>query len=435
MKKSVFLLGLLAIAGVCLTACETKNYEMSFDEALEIASHSTLHDILANNENIQQNFGLSTNVNVDWTNAVVNLESNSKQNTENSLSDSSIKFDVNLSNEDMGNIVVDWYLNIKLVDENLYLSLSSLNLTWSEVVAYVVPMVEWFKNQRFYMPMSGLNDASKWYLKTLDDTTAKEVVMNEGSVVYEWKFTQFNWYNARKISLNNEKLQEIINEYYKSINTLEDEEIEAPQLNIENFEGYLVITWKDKVAIVVDNMDIVDEESTVNANWFGGDDYLLNLSGEWEDSLTMTANRKWSNYEISLNVSDAMFLNWTLSPKVSKSSINIKFDVKVTLKSEWEDDVIVPLKGSWVYEPISSFEVTAPENAQDLTELLQDYLWAMLWGDSYDYDDSDYYYDDEEYEGIDTDLVESEESQEATEEIVEQVEAVEEIETSETEAE
>jgi hypothetical protein len=65
MKKSIFLLGLLTIAGITLTACGSKNYEMSFDEALEIASHSALQDILTDNENVQQDFDITTDFNVE----------------------------------------------------------------------------------------------------------------------------------------------------------------------------------------------------------------------------------------------------------------------------------------------------------------------------------------------------------------------------------
>ena len=35
------------------------------------------------------------------------------------------------------------------------------------------------------------------------------------------------------------------------MNTSLDEEVEIPQFNIDNFEWYLVITWKDKVTVVI----------------------------------------------------------------------------------------------------------------------------------------------------------------------------------------
>lgn len=401
MKKSIFLLGLLTIAGISLTACGSKNYEMSFDEALEIASHSALQDILTDNENVQQDFDITTDFNVEWTSIAADIQSSSKENTKTSKSDSSVKFGLKVNSEEIGDIKANWNVNIKLIDDMLYLSLGSLDVTWPEDVSSMLAMIDLYKDQWFSMSMDGVSEISNWYFKDLSEfnTQTKEIVNNEGSVVYEWKFSQFNWYNARKISLNNEKLQEIINEYFKSLNTVEDEETEIPQLNIENFEWYLVITWKDKVTIVVDNMDIVDEESTVNVNWFGGEDYAINLWTEWEDVITLTANKKWSSYDVALNISDMMSLNWKISPKVSKSSINIKFDAKLTIKGD-TNDTIVPLKGSRSYEPISEFEVIAPENAQDINDLMGSYLGTMMWWDDYyddyDYEDYDYNYEDVE---------------------------------------
>ena len=401
MKKSIFLLGLLTIAGISLTACGSKNYEMSFDEALEIASHSALQDILTDNENVQQDFDITTDFNVEWTSIAADIQSSSKENTKTSKSDSSVKFGLKVNSEEIGDIKANWNVNIKLIDDMLYLSLGSLDVTWPEDVSSMLAMIDLYKDQWFSMSMDGVSEISNWYFKDLSEfnTQTKEIVNNEGSVVYEWKFSQFNWYNARKISLNNEKLQEIINEYFKSLNTVEDEETEIPQLNIENFEWYLVITWKDKVTIVVDNMDIVDEESTVNVNWFGGEDYAINLWTEWEDVITLTANKKWSSYDVALNISDMMSLNWKISPKVSKSSINIKFDTKLTIKGD-TNDTIVPLKGSRSYEPISEFEVIAPENAQDINDLMGSYLGTMMWWDDYyddyDYEDYDYNYEDVE---------------------------------------
>jgi hypothetical protein len=64
MKKSVFLLGLLTTT-VCLTACGSKNFNMTFDEALEAANQSQLQEILAGNENFEQSFDIAGNYNSD----------------------------------------------------------------------------------------------------------------------------------------------------------------------------------------------------------------------------------------------------------------------------------------------------------------------------------------------------------------------------------
>ena len=199
--------------------------------------------------------------------------------------------------------------------------------------------------------------------------------------------------------MDNEKLNALIKEYYDTLDT-DEEPIEAPELNIQNFEWYLVITWKDKVTTVIDNMDMVDWEMTINMNGFWGVDYEINMSANWESLLTFAATKKNSNYNVSLNVAKSIKLEWVVTPKLSSSNINIKFDATLTIKSEDEEDTdtIIPLKGSWTYNPISDFTVTAPEGAQDLTEMLSAYLWWMLESSDYDYEDGDYEYDwDYEY--------------------------------------
>jgi hypothetical protein len=63
MKKSAFLMGLLALTSLCLTACDNSmDYTMSFDEAYDIANHSALQDILTSSENFQQSLNLSSNI-------------------------------------------------------------------------------------------------------------------------------------------------------------------------------------------------------------------------------------------------------------------------------------------------------------------------------------------------------------------------------------
>ena len=145
-------------------------------------------------------------------------------------------------------------------------------------------------------------------------------------------------------------------------------------------------------------MDLVDEESRINANWFWGENYALSLSSEWEEVISITANKNWSKYDVEAIAGDAVVLMWTISPKVSKSSISINFDLNLTIKSD-ETTTIIPLKGSRSYEPISEFEVIAPENAQDLEELMGSYLGSMFGWADYDYKDDDYedYYDSEDY--------------------------------------
>ena len=122
MKKSAFLLGLLAITSLCLTACgNSKDYTMSFDEAYDTANHSALQDILINSENAQQSLNLSTNID-NWSNKMaIILQSNSKQSLWNKKSESSTTFDVNINADDT-NVLVNWALDIRSIDNTIYLN-------------------------------------------------------------------------------------------------------------------------------------------------------------------------------------------------------------------------------------------------------------------------------------------------------------------------
>ena len=392
MKKSVFLFGLL-ITSVSLTACGSKNFNMSFDEALEIANHSELQEILAGNENFEQSFDIAGNLSSEWNKIDANILTTSKQNINNNKSESSIKFNANITTQ-WETMKLDWVLDLKLVDDTVYLNLWILDLTWSDNLAMIGMMVEWFKGQWLSIPMTGLSGmpSTLSYFKDSEvlNAKAKEIINNEWSTVYNWKFKQFNGYNAWKFSIDNEKLNTLVKEYYDSMSSGLDlgsgEDMKFPEINIQNFEWYLVITWKDKVTTVIESIDVVDNDIVMSVNWFAGKDYEINIA-EWEEELIkIVANKKSSKYDVSISVSDAILLDWTISPKLSKSEIKLNFDAKLTVKAqnEWDSDTIIPFKGSWNYVGISDFDVLIPEDAQDLTEL----LWAYLgdWWSDEDYE-------------------------------------------------
>ena len=145
MKKFIFLLGLLTTT-VFLSACGSKDFKMSFEEALEIANHSELQTILAENHNFEQDFDISGSFDAKWTKVDANVTSNSKQSIDNNDSESSTKFNANITVS--GEVSkINWALDLKLVDDTIYLNLSSLDLTWNDSLYMVEMMIAWFKNQ------------------------------------------------------------------------------------------------------------------------------------------------------------------------------------------------------------------------------------------------------------------------------------------------
>ena len=400
MKKSLFLLGLLTTT-ICMSACGSKNFNMSFEEALEAANYSELQNILSQNNTFEQNFKISGNYNSNGTKIDANISSDSLQNLTNKNSESSTKFTANITSS-WEVVKVDWALDIKLVNDSLYLNLSSLDLTWSNDLAMVGMMIDGFKGQWFSIPMSGLSDMPNTFSILKDskelNNKAKDIIINEGSTVYSWKFSQFNGYNAWKISLNDEKLNELIKEYYSTINNeLNEEDLwEIPEIHIQNFEWYLIITWKKKITTVIENMQIQDNDTLMDINWYAGKDYQINISEDNNPLITIYAKKKlFSNYEISANIANTIYLEWTLSPKLSSATIDIKFDATLTIKSlsEWEPDTIIPFKGSWKYDSIPEFTTSIPENAQDLSEMLSSYLGGIM-GSNMESEDYEAVYDD-----------------------------------------
>lgn len=399
MKKSILLLGLL-ISTICLTACGSKNFNMSFEEALDAANYSKLQDIFAESNNFQQSFKISGNYNSGWNNVDADISSESKQNTINNNSESTTNFDININNKDSWNTKINWILNIKLTNDTLYLNLESLDLTWNSNLAMVAMATEWLKGQWLSLPMTWLSDVPNTmsYLKDGKNLNSKikDIVINDWSTVYSWRFSQFNGYNAWKISIDNDKINELIKEYYNTT-TIQwnsgENNIEIPTINIEEFEWYIVITWKDKVTSIIENMKMVNNDITIDANWFAWEDYEINLSENNKTVIQVSAKKKLWKYNVSAVIADNLYLDWTVSPNLSKSWISLDYNATLTIKSEEEpkNNIVIPFKGSREYKSIQEFNISIPENSQDLTELLSTYLWWMMWW--YDYTGEDIYGD------------------------------------------
>ncbi len=427
MKKSLFLLGLLTTA-VCVSACGSKNFNMSFEDALDAANYSELQNILSENDIFAQDFNISGNYDANETKINAEISSSSKQNLNNKNSESSTKFSANISSSGES-VKLNWALDIKLVNDALYLNLASLDLTWSDNLAAVGMMVNGFKNQWFSIPMSGLSDMPNTFsiLKDSKDlnSKAKDIIVNEWAIVYSWKFSQFNGYNARKISLDNEKLNELIKEYYNTMNNELSDELtwEIPEINIQNFEWYLIITWKDKVTTVIENMQIQDSETVMNANWYAWKDYEINMYNDTESLIKISAKKKFFKYKISANIANTIYIEWSISPKLSTSKISLKFNATLTIKSlsEWQPDTVIPFKWSWKYDSIPEFTTTTPDNAQDLTEVLSSYLWGIMWGNV----------GNEDYEALYNDSLDVDNTEDLEENETTEPEATEEIENTE----
>jgi hypothetical protein len=88
------------------------------------------------------------------------------------------------------------------------------------------------------------------------------------------------------------------------------ENVDSPEINIQNFEWYLIITWKDKVTTVIENMQIQDSETVMNANWYAWKDYEINMYNDTESLIKISAKKKFFKYKISANIANTIYIEW-----------------------------------------------------------------------------------------------------------------------------
>lgn len=391
--KKCLLLGLLTIPVLCLTACWTKTYEMSFEDAINAANKdSELQDLILSSDSIEQSFNASSFTEISGANIDVNVNYNEKKTASKALSDWTLSLGLNLKWDT--NASLNLAIDTKTVDNNLYLNVSNLEITGDEELESLGSLGDGFKNQRFFIPLSWSTELMNWiksYIESLKDYNAisAEFYINEWQEVYNWKFTDYQWYNARKFSLDEEKIKDLIHQYYELLDNTE--EIEIPEVSIENFEWYLVITDKDKVTTIIENMIVSSDEISMTIDVIEWDGIIeFTVASEWQDIIEFSAKKEKSHYNINFSIPNIVEISWNITPKISSSKINVDYNMSINIISDIETKTIssIPLKGSRNYAKINGFQVEAPENARDLTTLLESYLWGAF-GSIYDEEDSD----------------------------------------------
>ena len=422
MKKRGIIFGFVSVLTLCitvwmtlcLTACGKPN--MSFEEAVNSITHSEIKEIMTNAENYEQNFNISSNFSVDEDNveAKMTLSTNSKQNVKDSAWETKISIKIDASwdgDEWRENIKIDWEAIIKYLKDALYFKLSSLNIDGPEEFTDEFDFdISSIKDQRFSFELTDeIKDKiygelhENFDLNSFKDDEAlnkladnlKKSINNEWSLVYNGIYSEFNWYNARKFSINKEKAFESFIEYIKWIIPEEYTE-ELDDINTEevfedfpfkNFEWYLVITGKDRVQIVVENLDIDDDYSTIKINGtFGRDRYEISVKDEEEEVFLLSAKLNRTHYNILMKVWDSEIIKWTITPRKSSWKFSVDFDLAINF-GDGEDEINIPLQWWWEWKEISKFNIEIPENSRNLLEDMMEnldldptvYQWLAEW--------------------------------------------------------
>lgn len=406
MKKRKVILGVISIMTLCLTACGKPN--MSFEEAIDTVTHSEISEMMADAEIYEQNFNISSNFSMteDNVEANVNFSTNSKQNEKDSEWETTISRKINASwdgDEWRETITLDWDAILRYLSNGIYFKLNSLNIDGPEDFDpdELGFDIDWIKGQWFSFEVTEemLNEIKarlpedfelnkKYNEETLQkmeedlqkfEDNLKKAINNDGSLVYNGTYSEFNGYNAYKFSIDKKKVFDATTEYIKTLvpeEYMDDytEAIEEIDINevfedlpFKNFEWYLVITWKKRVQIVIENIDIEDYYSTTKLNaTFGRDKYELAVKEDGEEVFVFTAKLNKAHYDVVLKANDQEFIKWTVTPKKSHWKFSIDFDLSINF--ELDEKISIPLKGWWSREEISKFNVERPTDYKNLLE-------------------------------------------------------------------
>jgi len=422
MKKASLLAGLL-ITTMGLAACGNKSYDMSFEDALATANsnNSQLSNLILNTEHFLETIDLNTTIENEESTINIEFASTSKQNLSDIQSDSN--FDINLglvSPEE--SLTAKANFDVKFLTDNIYFNLTNLELTGDNSNLAMIPaLAEWFKNQWFSMPLSWANEATGFldYLKELQQNADNsDMIINEWNEIYNGKFSEYQWFNARKYSIDSEKLATKLNEYSKIINSLPESEedtenILSSETQINNFEWYLVILWKNKVATIIENMDIVVSDVTINMDLVTSNSEIKRTaSSDWNRIMNFEAVKHWSKYNISANILENLIIYGIINPRISESDANISFDIIINIMSDEiateSHTLSIPLNGKWEFNPISEFSVEAPAESTSIIDLLGSYLGAEILDDyeAEDYSEDEIYDVDEDTESLEENILE-----------------------------
>jgi len=424
MKNSKLILCAVSLMTLSLAACAKPN--MTFDEAVDSVTHSEIYEMMADAEYYQQSFDISTNFAIPESILDENIEGSVSFSTDSKTNVKDSEWETNLSlklqiskdwDEWKETVKMDWDAAVKYLSNGIYFTLKSLDIDGPEGFDKSYFNLDWIEGQRFSFELTEKMleeiksklpedlDFDELYneenLKKIEKDLEKfkgdlkKAIVNEGALVYSGIYSEFDGYNAYQFSIDKEKAFKATTDYIKTFipdEYMDDyvEAIEEVDLDevfedfpLTNFVWYLVITWKDRVQVVIENLDIEDYYSTVKTyGTFGRDRYELVVKEDWDDVFLFSAKLNRAHYDVLLKVEDMEILKWTITPRKSHWKISIDFDLAINI--ELDEKISIPFEWSWIWKEISKFNVEKPANSKNL---LEDIMWEML--DEIDFEDID----------------------------------------------
>jgi len=450
MKRKNFILPIIGlfIGVLSFSGCSTqKNYEMSYEQVIALLESQSQEfmDMFVDVDAQQKELSASTKIDTDDMNLDINVQSQTRVDYSSDFTeDLSLSFDAGVKvPESKLDVTVSWALNYSLIGDDMYLKLSKFSLKWPSAndLAMVNMIVNGFKWQRFKLNMSGASMSNaftlyKTYIEELKQVADKawSMMVNEWSVVYDWMFDQYKWYNAWKYSVDEEKFDELLHVYMDTMTNFyswffnqyagnlwaSSEELQDLNFNellswitYDNLQWYLVVVWKNDVVETMEgaHMDIDGTWFTFNCYYWKDWIFMDVKTDDWENVMSILAEKNGKKYDVDVDMMSVFKIKWDvkLNKHSKKDWIDADFDLNLSMNTEGmgesdesvkEINIDVPLKWNYKVKNIDKFTLQAPSDAIDLMDMIGGYLWASMGGD-------DEYREDDEYEYLDDEELES----------------------------
>lgn len=393
--KKIGLLSLMGVMTLSLAACG-KNKDLSFDEAQQVFNKNSevLNQMILGTTTNQQNIELETTIqDNDGMKMDIAFKTQSEQDKQNNKSKRSIIADANILNSGES-VAVSGSILALLNKDTVFFKIEELGISSSDPSMAMISMItNGIKWQRWKLPLEGtgaMMEGMNSYLTTLSDLQSKnaDLYVETGKSPYQGKFSQFHGENAYQFTIDQQKYQELIKEvltametFSSSLQTAEQQTLQAQDIQIPVFDGNFVIIDADQVMMVIDTMEIVVGETQMIGEYrYGSQGMYLQLRDKTTEQTIITMDiqqQKNQNYTLKVDLADVLMMNGDVIVDLSSSQAKLGFDGEIDLYNIPElpeQKMTIPLKGTRSYKTIKTVDFEEPTDAVDMMEM----LWGMM---------------------------------------------------------
>ena len=398
-----------------------ENYENSFERVISMSKNKVqeLFDVFWAFKVQKRDYNVSANIDSLGVNSgYLNVNGWTKVDNNSKKEDAFLSFDMGMKEEDSFDIASSGSLNYSLVWDTMYFNLSNFSFKDSspDQLAVTTTMVDDLKWKRFKLDlddvdMSDVFDVYEQYrAKTYDLIyDSYDMINNEWSGIYNWKFDEYDGLYARKYSIDKDEIRDLIETYFDTIQWFYTDlyavqglwdDIESEDFFdfswwlsdiVGGINGYYVVLWKNGVVQTFEDvkLEFSDGSQMLLNGHFGADWLYLETVSDWEESIINVKSKNNNKYTVSIMFGDWFEINWNM--KVNNFSkdawIDVSYDLNLVMdldeisydeydiEETYPSKITVPFKWTYKVTKINWFDVKRHGDAVDFIEMLSEYMW------------------------------------------------------------